>query len=411
MSSCPSYFILFGVIILLSQFLIRLFIKDYQNIDDSDVRSRYGYLAGIVGIVANLILFTVKLLAGLAVNSIAFIGDAFNNLTDVLSSLVTIIGFKLAAKPADEEHPFGHGRSEYITGLIVAFLVILVGYELIKSSISRVLNPVAVNFSLPALLIVLLAILIKGWLFMFNRYLARTINSQALSANSFDSLSDMFSTACIGLSLLASLFTTIPVDGLVGIFVSGLILYSGVSLVKETISPLLGENPDQELVEQIKRKILKHDLIIGIHDLIIHSYGPGRYMASIHVEVPYDGDLMEIHELIDHIERQCAKDLDILLTIHMDPINTDCSEVKKLQEEIAIILEEFPQITSFHDFRIVGENKKRNLIFDIVVRRGITLKEEEILRQAIIKKVREKHPLFHCIISVDKDYSYFPSQD
>jgi cation diffusion facilitator family transporter len=363
-------------------------------------------LAGIIGIFANLVLFTVKLVTGLAINSIAFIGDAFNNLTDVLSSLITILGFKLAGKPADEEHPFGHGRMEYIAGLIVAFLVLLVGYELIKTSIGRVLNPVTVNFSIPAFFIAILAILVKGWLFLFNRYLGKTINSQALSASALDSLSDMFSTTCIAISLLASLVTSLPFDGYVGILVSGLILYSGYSLVKETINPLLGENPDLELVKQIKKKVLQHPEIIGIHDLIIHSYGPGRYMASIHVEVSATEDFTEIHELIDHIERQCAKELSILLTIHMDPINTECEEVSKLQKEMEVILEDFPEVISFHDFRIVGKEDKKNLIFDIVVKREVTPQEENQLRQSIINKVREKHPHFHCIITIDKDYSY-----
>ncbi|NLT95098.1 MAG: cation-efflux pump [Clostridia bacterium] len=394
---------------MLSKLLVKLFIKNYQEVDNPTVRSQYGYLGGLVGIIANLVLFAVKLITGLTLNSIAFIGDAFNNLSDVLSSLVTILGFKLAAKPADEEHPFGHGRLEYIAGLIVAFLVILVGYELIKSSLERVFNPVTVNFSLPAFLIVILAILVKGWLFLFHRYLSKAINSQALTATSFDSLGDMISTSCIGISLVASLFTTWPLDAYVGIFVSGLILYSGIKLAKETISPLLCETPDQKIVEQIKRKVLKYDQIMGIHDLIVHSYGPGRYMASIHVEVSAKEDIIEIHELIDHIERQCAKDLDILLTIHMDPINTDCEEIKYLQEEIALILAEFPQVLSFHDFRIVGKGAKKNLIFDIVVQRSITPEEENLLSQAITKKVREKHPNYHCIISFDKDYSYSPS--
>lgn len=391
---------------MLSRFLVRLFIKDHEDIENPDIRSKYGYLAGIIGIFANLVLFTVKLVTGLAINSIAFIGDAFNNLTDVLSSLITILGFKLAGKPADEEHPFGHGRMEYIAGLIVAFLVLLVGYELIKTSIGRVLNPVTVNFSIPAFFIAILAILVKGWLFLFNRYLGKTINSQALSASALDSLSDMFSTTCIAISLLASLVTSFPFDGYVGILVSGLILYSGYSLVKETISPLLGENPDRELVEQIKKKVLQHPEIIGIHDLIIHSYGPGRYMASIHVEVSATEDFTEIHELIDHIERQCAKELSILLTIHMDPINTECEEVSKLQKEMEVILEDFPEVISFHDFRIVGKEDKKNLIFDIVVKREVTPQEENQLRQSIINKVREKHPHFHCIITIDKDYSY-----
>ncbi|MBZ4653710.1 MAG: czcD 2 [Peptococcaceae bacterium] len=390
---------------MLSQFLVKAFIRDYQKTQKPEVRSKYGYLGGVVGILANLLLFAVKLTTGLALNSIAFIGDAFNNLTDVASSLVTILGFRLAGKPADEEHPFGHGRLEYIAGLIVSFLVILVGYELIKSSLDRILHPVPVTFSLPAFLIIIFAILTKGWLSLFNRYLARAIDSQALSATSFDSLSDMISTGCIGLSLLASLWTSFPLDGYVGIIVSGIILYSGISLTKETISPLLGEVPEQELVENITKKVLSYEGITGVHDLIVHSYGPGRHMASIHAEVPSNRDIMELHELIDHVERQVSKELGIVLTIHMDPVNVDSEELMRMQEEVAQILQEFPQVQSFHDFRIVGKNEKENLIFDVVVKSGMSKEEEKELRKAITRKVQEKHPYFFCIITIDKDYT------
>ncbi|MFZ7101760.1 MAG: cation diffusion facilitator family transporter [Peptococcaceae bacterium] len=388
-----------------SQFLIRLFIKDYQKTKDPRVRAKYGYLSGIIGIIANLVLFTVKLITGLALNSIAFIGDALNNLTDVVSSLVTILGFKLAGKPADAEHPFGHGRLEYIAGLIVSFLVILVGYELLKSSLDRIIHPVSVSFTLPAFLIVIFALFMKCWLSLFNRRLARTINSQALSATSLDSLSDMISTGCIGLSLLASLWSDFPFDGYVGVIVAGIILYSGISLTRETINPLLGEVPEQELVKKITDKIRSYEGVVGVHDLIVHNYGPEQYMASIHVEVPSDKDIMELHELIDHIERQTAGELGILLTIHMDPLNVDSAEIQKIRAEIARILRGFPLILSFHDFRIVGKEERENLIFDIVVKSSLTQQEEQELRRAVIRKIQEKHPHFNCIITIDKDYT------
>lgn len=386
-----------------SQFLVRSFIKDHTKTKLPEVRGKYGYLSGIIGILANLVLFAAKLATGLIINSIALIGDALNNLTDAASSLVTIIGFKMAGKPADAEHPFGHGRVEYIAGLIVSFLVILVGYELFKSSIGRIINPVPVNFSLPAFIIILFAICTKGWLFLFNRFLSRTIDSKALLATSFDSLSDMFATGCIGLSLFASLFTTFAFDGYVGLIVAAIILYSGISLTKETISPLLGEVPKQELIVRISRNIRSYDKVVGIHDLIVHTYGPGKYMASIHVELPADQDIMEMHEYIDMIESQVGREMGILLTIHMDPLNVDSEELKKMMDVLDQILKEFPEVLSFHDLRIVGKGKRENLVFDVVIKKGITHEEEKKLRQAITGKVQQLHPYCNCIITFDKN--------
>ncbi len=386
-----------------SLFLVRSFIKDHDKTKLPEVRSKYGYLSGIVGILANIILFAVKLATGLIINSIAFIGDAFNNLTDAASSLVTMIGFKLANRPADEEHPFGHGRLEYIAGLLVSFLIILVGYELLKSSFERILHPMAVDFNLPAFLIIIIAILIKSWLFLFNRFISRTIDSKALLATAYDSLSDMISTACIGLSLIASLFTNYALDGYVGLLVAVIIMYSGISLTKETISPLLGEVPEQELIDQISQKIRSYEKVAGIHDLIVHTYGPGKYMASIHVEIPSNLDIIEMHEYIDMIERQVAKELDILITIHMDPLNIDSEDYKQMAEELEIILEEFPEVLSFHDLRIVGKGQKENLVFDVVVKKGVTREEEKKLRQAITEKVQQQHRDYYCVITFDKN--------
>ena len=388
---------------MINEFLVKYFIANHDQTELQEVRSKYGYLSGAVGILANVVLFAVKLAAGLAINSIAFIGDALNNLTDAASSLVTILGFKLASKPADEEHPFGHGRLEYIAGLIVSFLVILVGYELLKSSFDRIINPVQVEFSLPALFIVLFAIALKGWLFFFNRFLANKIDSKALLASSVDSLSDMFATGCIGISLMASLFTSLPLDGYVGLIVSVLILYSGISLTKDTISPLLGEAPEQDLVTKISEIIQSYDRVVGIHDLIVHSYGPGQYMASIHVELPANSDIMEMHEYIDTIEREVSKELGILLTIHMDPVNVDSEEVMKMLEELTSILGDVPEVLSWHDFRIVGKGKRENLIFDVVVKHGTSKEEERRLRKTIIKKVQTIHPYYNCIITFDRN--------
>lgn len=388
---------------MLTERLVKGFIKNHGKTELPEVRGKYGYLSGTVGILANIILFGIKLTIGLLINSIAFIGDALNNLTDAASSLVTILGFKLASKPADEEHPFGHGRVEYIAGLIVSFLVLLVGYELLKSSIDRIIHPIPAQFSLPAFLAIVFAILTKGWLFLFNRNLSRTINSKALLATAYDSLSDMIATGCIGLSLIASLFTAFPFDGYIGVLVAGIILYSGFSLIKETISPLLGEAPERELIVKISEKIRSYDRVVGIHDLIVHTYGPGQYMASIHVEIPVTQDIMDMHEYIDSIEREVAKELGIILTIHMDPLNVDSEEVMKIQGEINQILKEFPEVISWHDFRIVGKGKSENLIFDVVVKFGTCRDEEKKLRTAITQKVQEKHPGYHCVITFDQN--------
>ncbi len=386
-----------------SQLIVKRFISDSTKTQLREVRSRYGYLSGIVGILANLILFAVKLTTGIIINSIAFIGDAFNNLSDAASSLVTVLGFKLASKPADEEHPFGHGRIEYIAGLIVSFLVILVGYELFKSSVNRIMHPVLTQFSLPAFLIVVFAILVKTWLFLFNRFLSQAIDSKALLATAIDSFSDMIATGCIGVSLIASLVTKFPLDGYVGLIVSAIILYSGISLTKDTISPLLGEAPDQELILKISQKISSYEGVLGIHDLIVHTYGPGRYMASIHVEILANQDIMEMHEYIDRIERQVARDLGILLTIHMDPLNVDSEEVVEMQVELTEILNQFPEVLSCHDFRVVGKGERKNLIFDVVVKQGTGLEREKKLRKEINEKVRDNHPDHNCIITFDQN--------
>jgi cation diffusion facilitator family transporter len=387
---------------LLSQFLVKMFIKDYSKVELPEIRERYGVLSGSVGILANIFLFVAKLLMGILINSIALIGDAFNNLTDVLSSVAVVFGFKMASKPADEKHPFGHGRIEYITGLLVSFVVILVGYELLKSSINRIINPVLVTFSLPAFLLVIAAILVKTWLFSFNKTLSRKIDSQALMATAYDSLSDTIATGCIGLSQIASLFTTFPLDGYVGIVVALIILYSGFSLTKETISPLLGQAPEQELVTKISQMVRTAKVVKGIHDLVVHSYGPNRYMASIHVEVSASEDIMEVHQAIDIIENQVAKELGVLLTIHMDPLNFDCEEVKEARDTVKEILKEYPDVVSLHDFRIAGKGKREELLFHVVIKPDTTKEKVKELNRNINRKVREIYPEYKCIITFDR---------
>jgi len=389
---------------MVTAFLIRAFVPNYQATTNSEVRKKYGILGGVVGILVNLLLFSVKLLAGLSINSIAMLADAFNNLSDVASSVITIFGFILAGKPADQEHPFGHGRLEYVAGLIVSFLVILIGYEFFKSSMERIFSPSPIQFNTLAFTIILLAILAKGWLAYFNRHLAKAINSHALSATSFDSISDVISSSCVALSLLATRWTAFPFDGYIGLVVAGIILYAGISLTKETISPLLGESAPAELVAEIVAKVSSYQGIINTHDLVIHNYGPGQYMCSIHAEVPATMEIMAIHELIDQIEREVARDLNLVLTIHMDPVNEDSEEYQKNHQEITHIVNQFTEIISFHDLRIIGQGEKENIIFDIVVKPGLAPTREQELIEEITKCVQEIHPQYGCIIDVDRQY-------
>lgn len=297
----------------------------------------------------NLLLFSIKLTVGLIVTSIAVIADAFNNLSDAASSIVTILGFKISKMPADKEHPFGHGRMEYISALIVAFMVMLVGMQFVKSSFERILNPEKVTFELIPFLLLVVSILLKVWLSIFNRYMGNKINSSALKAASVDALGDVFTSSCVVLSLLAAKYTDFPIDGYAGIVVALVILYSGFSLIKETISPLLGEAPSPELVESINSSLLSYDYITGVHDLIIHNYGVGKFMATIHAEIPADINILKIHNIVDKAEREISKKLGIMLFIHMDPVSND-NEEEKLQETLCI--EQFLPYPALNPFMI-----------------------------------------------------------
>lgn len=390
-----------------SKYLVKAFIKNYKDVTNSKVRDNYGVFAGSVGILSNLLLFIVKLTTGLLTNSIAVIADAINNFTDVLSSVITIFGFKMSSKPADKEHPFGHGRIEYISGMIVSFLVMLVGLEFIKTSFNRIKAPEKVNFELIPFILLIISIFIKVWLSSFNKYIGNSINSSALKASSFDALSDVFTSTCTAASLLISKWTSFPVDGYVGIVVSIFILYSGYSLIKETLNPLLGAAPDPILVKDIKEGLLKYENILGLHDLIIHNYGPGRCIVSVHAEVPENISIVKIHEDIDKAERELSESLKIFLSIHMDPICNDDIEVLKIKDEVKEIIEKIPEIHSMHDFRIVGNGNIRNLIFDIVLNNNynFTKKYEDEVKTNLENMIKEIHPGFNLIITADHDFT------
>ena len=349
-------------------------------------------LGGIVGIILNIMLFVIKLSVGLLLNSIAATADAINNLSDVASSVITILGFKLSSKPPDKEHPFGHGRIEYLSGLIVSFIVLLTGIEFIKASIDRILHPVPVSFNLLSFILILLTIFAKLWLGVFNKDIANAINSTALKASSLDAFMDVIASSCVALSILLAKWVTFPIDGYIGLLVAMFIIYSGYTLIKETLDPLLGAPIDPELANEIITGIMKYDNIYGVHDLIVHNYGPGRCMASIHVEVPCDISIMKIHEIVDAAEKKLSKKLNIYLVMHTDPINTYNEEVAKDKESLEEILKSFSIINSFHDFRVVGEGEHKKLIFDIVIDSSIkfTLEDKENLKVQIQKEVQKR---------------------
>ena len=389
---------------MLSEILTRKLVKNYKDIENEKTRNSYIYVGGLVGIVCNLILTVVKITVGIISGSVSILADGFNNLSDMASSLITMIGMKLANRPADKEHPFGHGRIEYLSALVVAFMVMLVGVQFIKTSVERIIHPVAVVFEILPFILLIISLLIKFWLSRFNKFVGEKINSSALKAASVDALGDVFTSSCVIISFLAAKFTTFPIDGYMGVVVSLFILYAGFSLVKDTISPLLGEVPDEELVKSIKQGVLSYENIIGVHDLIIHNYGVGKCMASIHAEIPSNVDLITIHEIIDTAEREISKKLNIYLVIHMDPMCIHDEKVNGIKKEVQDILLKYESIKSMHDFRITEGNDKINIIFDVEVDAyDINTKEKENkLRSDIQKDIKNLDSLYNCVITIDK---------
>lgn len=391
---------------MISNFLVKMFIKNSDDIKNPKVRNAYGSLAGIVGIVINVILFSIKFIVGLAVGSIAISADGFNNLSDAGSSIITIVGFKLADKPADKEHPFGHGRIEYLSALIVAFLVMLVGFEFIKTSFGRILNPSTITFEIIPFLFLIISIFFKFWLFVFNRKIGNKINSGALKAAATDCLGDVFTSTTVVISFLLSKFISFPLDGYMGIIVAFAILISGYKLVKETLNPLLGESPSKELVDSIKNKLLSYQHISGVHDLIIHNYGPGRILGTVHAEIPADIDIMEIHNIIDRAEREISKEFNMHLVIHMDPICIMNDDIKEVYDFIDSLIKSTDKFISFHDFRVIIGDDKNNLFFDVVINHSVVKKDEEITELVDFLKgeINKIYPEYNIILTVDYDF-------
>ena len=384
----------------MTELLIKLFIKDNKNTKDPKVRGAYGKLSGAVGIAINLILCISKFLAGVMTGSITVTADAVNNLSDAGSSIITLFGFKLSEKPADKEHPYGHGRIEYISALTVSIFVILMGVELLKSSVAKIRTTEAVEFSTVAIVVLVLSILGKLWLALFNWKLGNKINSTATKAVVTDSLSDTASTFAALVSLIISHKTGFNCDGYFGAAVSILILWSGISLVKETLAPLLGQPPEKEFYEEIKNEIMSYDGIVGVHDLIIHDYGPSRLFASAHAEVPSDIDIMQSHDTIDLIEREIQKKYGMLISIHLDPIVVDDERINELREITQNAVKEINPNFSIHDFRVVDGTTHTNLIFDVVLTYDEKRSSAEITR-LISEKLSKIDERLFCVITVD----------
>ena len=391
---------------MITNFLINKFISKPENINDEFTRHQYGILGGAVGIISNVILFIIKLVIGLMSSSISILADAFNNLSDCTASIITLIGFKLTNKPATKKHPFGYGRAELLSGFIVSFMVILFGFEFLKVSFNKLFNPSIVKFNTVSCIVLILSVSVKVWLSKFNYIIGDRINSTSLKASSLDAKGDVLTSSCVILSFITSQMTTLPIDGLMGIFISIGIMCSGINLIKETISPLLGEAPSKEMVDSITDILLKYDEIKSIHDLIIHNYGINKYIASVHAEMPADLGVFHMHEIVDNAEKEVFYKLNIELVIHMDPICDDDDEIIKIREEVESILSKNKSILSMHDFRVVGDHASKNLIFDVVVNPSDikSKKDEYLLKDWINTEVKSKHKSYNCVIKIDKDF-------
>ena len=384
----------------MTELLLKLFVKHADQVEDPSVRSAYGKLSGLVGIICNVLLFVGKLLAGLFSGSVSVMADAVNNLSDASSSVVTLLGFKLAEKPADSDHPFGHARIEYLSGLTVAVMILLIGVELVKTSIDKILHPALVSFTWLTAGILAASILVKLWMASFSRSLGKRIHSATLEATAADSRNDVISTAAVLAAGLVGRFTGWRIDGYAGLAVALFILYSGVSLIKDTVDPLLGAAPDPELVRQIGEEILAYDKVLGIHDLVVHDYGPGRRFATVHVEMDSREDPLICHDLIDDIERDLAQTQNLQLVIHYDPVVTDDEELNRMRQLVSREVTSIDSRLSIHDFRMVRGPKHTNLIFDLVIPYEMD-GEKEKLKAIIDQRVQFEDSKYYTVITFD----------
>lgn len=388
----------------MTKLLFRLFIREGNDGAETASRAEYGRLAGLVGIACNVLLFALKFLIGTLSASVSITADALNNLSDASSSIISLLGFKLGSRPADEEHPYGHARYEYLAGLTVAVMIMVIGVELFKSSFQKIIHPAEVEFG-PAIVVVLvLSILVKLWMAQFNRTVGKKINSQTLLATAADSRNDVITTAAVLVASVISAVAGVELDGFMGVAVSVFILYSGFGIIRDTLDPLLGKAPEPEVVEEIRNRIMEYPGVLGTHDLMVHDYGPGRQFASVHVEVAAEEDILKSHDIVDNIERDFHKSMNLHLVVHMDPIVTGDERVGDmrswLSEHVPLI---HPKLT-VHDLRIVPGDTHTNLIFDCVIPHELNGKEAEVKRR-IAELVSKEFPQYFCVISIDHSFS------
>ena len=384
--------------------LSKIFIKNRTDTSSPAVRQAYGLLSGTVGIFFNVLLFIGKFLAGALSHSIAITADAFNNLSDAASSVITLIGFKMAGQKPDKDHPFGHGRIEYLSGLAVSAAILFMAFELIKSSISKLIKREDTVCTITVVIILICSIVIKLYMFLYNRSISKKIQSEAIRATALDSLSDTLATSVVLISTLVAHYTALRLDGICGILVGLFIFYSGIMSAKDTLNPLLGQAPDPEFVKEIESLVLSYEGVLGIHDLIVHNYGPGRLMISLHAEVPADGDILELHDMVDNIERTLQDKLRCNAVIHMDPVCTNDPVVNSLKAEVASYLLSLDESLSMHDFRIVKGPTHTNIIFDILLPYKFKLSDEEV-RRLVSDHIKSLDENYFAVINIDNKFA------
>ena len=387
----------------MTNFLIKLFIKDKDNVEEPSVRGKYAMLSSITGIVVNMLLSIFKLIIGIIANSMSIISDALNNVSDAGSSIVTMIGFKMSQKKVDSDHPWGHGRMEYITGFFVDILIILVGFELLKSSIDKIINPELPSISNVTIILLIVAILAKLWLFIFYRKIAKTINSAAIKGTAYDSISDSISTLAVLISAFVAKFAGISIDGYVSLLVSIFILITGIKAIKEIIDLLLGQKPDPEFVKEIEEFASKYEEIQGIHDIMVHDYGPGRKIVSFHAEVPANSDILKAHDIIDQMEQDILEKFHCITTIHMDPIVVDDEEINEMRKYTEDFVKSINEKFSIHDFRMTDGGERINLIFDLVIPTDEKVDVEKVVAD-IKEEIHKKNNKYYAVIKAEHSY-------
>ena len=387
----------------MTNFILKTFMKDYSDNKDSATRKKAGFLSSTVGIVCNIILFVSKFIIGTIANSVAIISDALNNLTDCLSCIITMFGYNLASKPADKEHPFGHGRMEYFTSLIIAVFIIIVGFEFFKTSLSRIFNKEDIDVTYFTIIVLVLSILLKFWMYLFNKKMSTIFNNQAMMATSYDSLSDAMTTSITLIGSIISLFTSFPIDGVIGLIVSGLIIKTAISIIKDTLDELLGKPADKETTQQLLDIVMSHQGILGVHDLMIHNYGPNNMIASLHAEVDAKQNVLEAHDTIDNIEKEIFEKMKIMTTIHLDPIETDNIQLNQYKTIVSKVLNEIDPELSFHDFRMVVGQTHTNLIFDVIISDKYRDKNQ-MLKEKIDEQLKLIDNKLETVITFDSQF-------